>query len=97
LVAAVTVRESESSEALLPYVSEARLVPAARLLRRLRELLTGKVLPPAEMAGDRPARKRARALPKPAHRSKAVPAPADLPLAPEPIEPDEGEFPVNLL
>jgi DNA-binding MarR family transcriptional regulator len=97
LVAAVTERESKSSEALLPYVSETRLVSAARLLRQLRELLAGNGLPSAEVAGDRPARKRARALPKPAHRSKAVPAPTDMPPAPEPTEPDEGDFPVNLL
>jgi DNA-binding MarR family transcriptional regulator len=97
LLVAVTARESKSSEALLPYVSETRLVPAARLLRQLRELLAGNGLPPAEVAGDRPARKRARALPKPAHRSKAVPAPADIPPASKPTEPDEGEFPVNLL
>jgi DNA-binding MarR family transcriptional regulator len=97
LLAAVTARESKSSDALLPYVSETRLVSAARLLRQLRELLSGNGLPSAEVAGDRPARKRARALPKPAHRSKAVPAPADMPPAPEPTEPDEGDFPVNLL
>jgi DNA-binding MarR family transcriptional regulator len=97
LLAAVTERESRSSEALLPYISETRLVSAARLLHRLRELLTGKGLPPAEVTGARPARKRAETLPKAAHRSEAGPGPTDLPRPPEPAEPDEAEFPISLL
>ena len=97
LVAATTARESKNSEALLPYVSESRLVPAARLLRQLRELLARNGLPPAEVAGKRPAHKRTRALSKPALRHKAMPAPPDLPLPPEPSDPDESEFPLTLL
>jgi hypothetical protein len=34
---------------------------------------------------------------KTARRRKAASAIAELPAAPEPIEPDAGEFPVNLL
>jgi DNA-binding MarR family transcriptional regulator len=97
LLAAATVQECRSSEALLPYVSETRLVPAARLLRQLRALLAGNGSPPAEAAAEHPVRERARAFPKRAHRSKVERAPADLPPSPEPIEPEEGEFPVNLL
>lgn len=90
LLAVATARESKSSEALLPYVAESRLVSAARLLRRLRELLSGYALPTAEAAGERPARRTSR-------RSKAGPALANLPPPPEPTEPDESEFPVSLL
>ena len=97
LVAATTARESKNSEALLPYVSETRMVSAARLLRQLRELIAGNGSPPAEVAGKRPAHRRTRALPKPAHRRKAVPTPPDLPLPPEPSDPDESEFPLTLL
>ena len=97
LLAAVTERESKSSKALLPYVSETRLVLAARLLRQLRELLAGNGAPPAEAARGRPTRKRAQARPKPARRSEGGLAPADLPPLPEPTEPDETEFPVSLL
>jgi DNA-binding MarR family transcriptional regulator len=97
LLATVMEREATSLEGLLPYVSQARLVPAARLLRRLRELLAGTEMPPAETAEARPVHKPARALRKLARRSKAAPVTAELPAAPEPIEPDEGGFPVNLL
>jgi DNA-binding MarR family transcriptional regulator len=90
LLAVATARESKSSEALLPYVAESRLVSATRLLRRLRELLPGNALPQAEVAGERPARRAAR-------RRKAAPAPADVSPAPEPSEPDETEFPLSLL
>jgi DNA-binding MarR family transcriptional regulator len=86
LVVVARERESKSSEALLSCVSESRLVPAARLLRQLRELIAGNESPPAEVAGKRPA-----------HPRKAAPAPADLPLPPEPSDPDEGEFPLTLL
>jgi DNA-binding MarR family transcriptional regulator len=97
LVVVARERESKSSEALLSSVSESRLVPAARLLRQLRELIAGNGSPPAEVAGKRPAHRRASALPKPAHPRKAAPAPADLPLPPEPSDPDESEFPLTLL
>jgi len=97
VLAAATAREFKSSEALLPYVSETRLIQAARLLRQLRELLSGNPLPPAVVGGERPARQHVGVLPKPVRRSKISPAPADLSSAPEPAEPDEAEFPVSLL
>ena len=96
LLATVMEREANSLEGLLPHIPQARLVPAARLLRRLRELLAGKELPPAETTEESPAPKPAPTPRKPARRKKAAPA-VELPAAPEPIEPDEGEFPVNLL
>jgi DNA-binding MarR family transcriptional regulator len=97
LLATVLEREATSLEGLLPYVSQARLVPAARLLRQLRELLAGKELPPAETAKERPVHKPATIARKPARRRKAASMTAELPAAPEPIEPNEDEFPVNLL
>jgi DNA-binding MarR family transcriptional regulator len=90
LLAAATAREFKSSEALLPHVAESRLVPAARLLRRLRELLSGNAFPPAEVARERPARRASR-------RGKAGPGPVDVSPPPEPSEPDEAEFPLSLL
>jgi hypothetical protein len=97
LLATVMEREATSLEGLLPHVSQARLVPAARLLRRLRELLAGKELPPAETAEERPAHKPATMAREPARRGGAASATAELRAVPEPIEPDAGEFPVNLL
>ncbi len=98
LVATVTDREAHSLQGLLPHVSHARLVPVARLLRQLRALLAGKELPPAEIAEERLASKRAKALRRPARHRKTAPltAPPPPPL-PEPAEPEEGEFPINLL
>jgi DNA-binding MarR family transcriptional regulator len=97
LLATVMEREATSLEGLLPYVSQARLAPAARLLRRLRELLAGKELPLAETAEEGPVHKPATMARKHARRERAASATAELPAAPEPIEPDEAEFPVNLL
>jgi hypothetical protein len=97
LLASVMEREATSLEGLLPHVSQSRLVPAGRLLRRLRELLAGTELPPAETAEARPVHKPARVPRKPIRHTNTAPATAGLPATPEPIEPDEGEFPLNLL
>lgn len=97
LLEAIMEQEAKSSESLLPYVSETRLIPAAKLLRQLRWLLAGQELPPDDLAGRRPARTRTRALPRPARRREAAPVIADRPPALEPSELDENEFPVNLL
>ena len=97
LQASVMERESATLEALLPHVSRPRLVPAARLLRQLRELLAAKGLPAAGMAEERSARKPARMSDRAGPRRTPAPPSAELPIAREPIEPDEGEFPVNLL
>ena len=86
-----------SLEGLLRHVPQSRLVPAARLLRRLRELLAGPAFPPAETDEAHPVHKPANMPRKPARRRKAASETAKLPAATEPIEPDEGEFPVNLL
>jgi DNA-binding MarR family transcriptional regulator len=96
LLATVMEREATSLEGMLPHVPQKRLLPAARLLRRLRELLAGKELPLAETTEQSPAPKPAPTPRKPARRKKAAPA-VELPAAPEPIEPDKGEFPINLL
>ena len=97
LLAAATAREFKSSEALLPHVSETRLVRAARLLGQLRKLLSGNALPPAEVTGKRSAREHVGALPRRVRRSETRPAPADLSPPPEPAEPDAAEFPLSLL
>ena len=97
LLTAVMERDAKLREGLLPYVPETRLLPAARLLRQLRQLLAGHELPPDELAGRRPVRKRTRARPRPSRRRAGAPVSADLPLPPEPGEPDENEFPINLL
>ena len=98
LLASVMQREATSLESLLPFVTLSRIAPAAKLLRQLRRLLAGKDLRPAKAAGEYPALKPARTSRRPARRRKPVPATAELPvIARKPIEPDEGEFPVNLL
>ena len=97
LLAAVMEREAKARERLLPYVAETRLIPAVRLLRQLRELLAGHELPPADLAGGRPAHQRRRGAPKATRRKEAAAVVADVPPAPEAGEPEEGEFPVNLL
>ena len=98
LVATVKQREAHSLQGLLPHVSQARLVPAARLLRQLRALLAGKALLPAEIAVAHLPHKPVRALRRSARRRKSAPVTAPPPLPPpEPAEPDEGEFPINLL
>ena len=96
-LATVMEREANSLEGLLPHVPQARLVPAARLLRRLRELLAGTELLPTTTAEERPVPKPATIQRKPARRRKAASETAALSAAPESIEPDEGEFPFNLL
>ena len=97
LLATVMEREANSLEGLLPHVPQARLVPAARLLRRLRELLAGTELPPTAAPEERPAPKPETMPRKPTRRRKAASETAALSAAPESIEPDEGEFPLNLL
>jgi DNA-binding MarR family transcriptional regulator len=97
LLAGVMERESATLEALVPHVSRSRLVPAARLLRQLRELLAGKGLLRAELAEERPARKPARMPGRVGPGRTAAPPSAELPIAHQPIEQNEGEFPVNLL
>jgi DNA-binding MarR family transcriptional regulator len=90
LRAALVEREAEAAQALLPHLSHARLLPAARLLRQLRQLLAGgHPLPPADIAEARP-------LPaKPARRRRPAPPAATPP--PQPVEQEETGLPVNLL
>ena len=96
-LAVVMEREAQAREALLPHVSEGRLIPAARLLRQLRGLLAGHELPPTELAGRRPTDRDALTVSKPARRKRAAPVPAAPPPSPEGSEAGEGEFPINLL
>jgi DNA-binding MarR family transcriptional regulator len=97
LLATVIQREANSLESLLPHVPQTRLVPAARLLRRLRELLAGTALPPMAAPEEPPVPKPETMPRKPTRRRKATSDTAALSAAPESIEPDEGEFPLNLL
>jgi DNA-binding MarR family transcriptional regulator len=98
LLATAGEREADSLERLRPQIPEARLLPTARLLRRLRLLLTDTELPADESGGRRPSRERLRTLRKPARRRGPSPAPAESPEAPaESGLLDESEFPVNLL
>jgi len=97
LLAAVKEREASSLEGLLPQVPKAQLFPATRLLRRLRLLLSGTELPPDERVGRRPSPRRARPRPHLAEDTIPPPATAEPPREPKPSEPDESEFPVNLL
>jgi DNA-binding MarR family transcriptional regulator len=96
-LAVVIEQEAASLEALLPHVAQSRLVPAARLLRQLRELLAGKQSPPPGLAEARPAPEPAQAPRRPAGQRKPVPSPVTSADAVEPMAPDESEFPVNLL
>jgi DNA-binding MarR family transcriptional regulator len=93
----VMEREAASLEGLLPHVSQSRLLPATRLLRQLRELLAGRELPPPEISGERPVPQSARTPRRAARSGKPASTTAEVPIARGPIEPDEGEFPVNLL
>ena len=97
LLATALEQEATSLEGLLPYVSQSRLAPTARLLRQLRELLAGKELPPADIAEERPAPEPGRTPRRLARRTKPPPPTAELPAPPEPTGPDEGELPVSLL
>jgi len=93
LLATVRERELDSLERLLPQVPEAQMLPATKLLRRLRLLLTETELPADEMSGGRAGRKRTHA-----HRRGPAPATAEPPKASaESDQSDESEFPVNLL
>ncbi len=96
-LATVMGHEAASLEALLPHVPQSRLVPAARLLRRLRELLGGKGLPMADIVEERLIPKSASSSSRSARRAKRAAASTALPPPPEPVEPDEGELPVSLL
>jgi len=97
LLATVLDREATSLESLLPHVSQSRLVPATRLLRRLAELLAGTESPRAETADAQPLTEPTTMPRKPARGRKAASAAAGSPAAPTLSQPDEGEFPVNLL
>jgi DNA-binding MarR family transcriptional regulator len=97
LLTTASQQEMESREALLPYISEVRLVPATTLVRQLRQLLGGAQLPeqpwPRQIsapAAGAPPRRNPR-------RKRAAPAATEMLPPPEAGEPDEGEFPVNLL
>ena len=104
-LATVMEQETASLEALLPYVSRSRLVPAARLLHQLRELLARKQLPAPETTGKalapgtgRGRGPKAASHPRQRRRPGTPTAPAaELPAPAEPIELEEGELPVNLL
>ena len=97
LLAAVEEREANSLSGLLPQVPQAQLLPATRLLRRLRLVLSGTELPPDERIGRRPKPRRTPPRLQLAEDRKPAPATAEPPGEPEPSEPDESEFPVNLL
>ena len=97
LLASVMEQEASSLESLLSHVSQAGLVPATRLLRRLREVLAEKASPPDETAQAPSASEPAIMTRKPTRRRKAASASTGLPAAPDPGELDEGELPVNLL
>jgi len=97
LLATLTEREASSLEGLLAHVPQARLVPAARLLHRVRELLAGTKLPPAEVDQAQPVSEPTAMPRRTARRRQATPAATGLPAAPGPSEPDEGELPFNLL
>jgi DNA-binding MarR family transcriptional regulator len=97
-LAAIVQQQAKSTAALLPYVTESRLVRAARLLRQLRQLLTGHELPPVEPTGTRSVEQRATtARRRPARRRQPAPPSIQPSPPPEPSEPEEPEFPVNLL
>jgi DNA-binding MarR family transcriptional regulator len=95
LLATVREREVNSLKGLLPQVSEARLVPATKLLCRLRRLLTEIELPPDKAVVGRP--KPTRALPKYARRRIPASVTVEPPAVPASGQTDESEFPVNLL
>lgn len=97
LLAAVKEREANSLAGLLPQVHQARLLPATRLLRRLRLLLAGNESPPDKRVGRRPSPRRSRPRPPPTANPKPFPETVASPEEPKPGEPDESEFPVNLL
>ena len=93
---AASRQETRNMEALLPYITESRLVPAATLLRQLRQLLGGVQQPEQTLPrrvpappSTAPARKRVR-------RKQPSPALTEAPPS-ESGEPEEKEFPVNLL
>ena len=96
LLASTSQQERQTSAALLPYIPEARLVPAATLLCRIRQLLGGVALPTAPPRRELPATPKTKVPPKRPGRKEAAPAALEAP-PPEPGEPEESEFPVNLL
>lgn len=101
LLATAKEREANSLAGLMPQVPKAQLLPATRLLRRLRLLLSGNPSSTDELPGKRPTPKRTpkRTLSRRRLASGRKPHPAIV----EPLEdtthnePDESEFPVNLL
>ena len=93
VLAAVMERERDALEPLLPHISEGRLAPAIRLLRRIRELLARKSLPAQETVAPDSTYQGAQRPAKPVQRRKPAPAPRP----PEFPEPDENELPVSLL
>jgi len=96
LLATVSRQEAQSWEVLLPYISETRLLPAATLLRQLRQLLGGPQLPEAPLPRELAASPLTTLPRRRARRKRATPAITKTP-PPEPSEPDESEFPINLL
>lgn len=97
LLATAKEREANSLASLMPQVPKAQLLPATRLLRRLRLLLSGNPSSPDELPGKRPTLKRTRPRRRLARDTKPHPATV------EPLEDaahdelDESEFPINLL
>ena len=96
LLGAASQHELQNTQALLPYITESRLAPAATLLRQLRQLLGGVQLPEEPLPREVPAALPT-ALPRKRRRRKrpALGATETPPL--ESSEPEEAEFPVNLL
>lgn len=96
LQAAASRHEMQSAEALLPYITESRLVPAAELLRQLRHLLGAAQPPEPPLPRRVPSSSSARSPRKRRRRRRPAPVAAEVP-PPEPSEPEESEFPVTLL
>jgi DNA-binding MarR family transcriptional regulator len=95
-LAAASREELQSTEALLPYITESRLVPAATLLRQLRQLLGGAQPPEPPLPRRVAISSSAESPRKRVRRKRPGPAATEMP-PPEPTEPEEDEFPVNLL
>jgi DNA-binding MarR family transcriptional regulator len=96
LLTAASRQEIQSTEALLPYIPETRLLPAATLLSQLRQLLGGPQLLEQPLPRESPAQSPTTFPRKRLRRKRPAPATAETP-PPEPSEPEEAEFPVNLL
>jgi DNA-binding MarR family transcriptional regulator len=96
LFAAASRQEMQTWQALLPHIPEAQLLPASTLLRQLRRLLGGAQPPAAPLPPEPPASPMTTASPKRPRRKRPATAIAEPP-PPSFGEPEEGEFPVNLL